>query len=362
MSDERVLAAVMDAGRQTRAELAARTGLSKPTVSESVRRLTEADVLCDTGERTTGRGRSGLYYALAPSVGHALVVSIAPGLAVAETVDAYGTVANRATELIGRPARPAEVERAMVHAAETVTAGKPVRLAVVSAADPVERATGRLVQLPDAPFLLGELSPVDALSGLVSGPVTVDNDVNWAARAERETRDRAEADDFLYLYLGEGLGMAIVSDGEVRRGHVGFAGEIAHVLTSGPGGQSTTFTEVFQTLALRLPGSTAVDVAALLAVVRRTDAPARRIRRDIGRAVAGILSGAVAMVDPALIVIGGPWGGEPTVLEDIDEELRALARHAPLEAARSATDAPHVGARMTAVANLRAAITAGTAS
>src|SRR4249919_3300774 len=107
MSDERVLASVMDAGRQTRAELAARTGLSKPTVSESVRRLTEADVLCDTGERTTGRGRSGLYYALAPEVGHALVVSIAPGLAVAETVDAYGSVANRATELIGRPARPA---------------------------------------------------------------------------------------------------------------------------------------------------------------------------------------------------------------------------------------------------------------
>ena len=114
-------------------------------------------------------------------------------------------------------------------------------------------------------------------------------------------------------------------------------------------------------LDLRLPDSTAIDVAALLAVVRRTDAPARRIRRDIGRAVAGILSGAVAMVDPALIVIGGPWGGEPTVLEDIDAELRALARHAPLEAARSATDAPHVGARMTATANLRAAITAAAA-
>jgi hypothetical protein len=29
------------------------------------------------------------------------------------------------------------------------------RLAVVSAADPVDRATGRLVHLPDSPFLLG---------------------------------------------------------------------------------------------------------------------------------------------------------------------------------------------------------------
>ena len=54
-------------------------------------------------------------------------------------------------------------------------------LAVVSAADPVDRATGRLVHLPGAPFLLGELSPPDVLEGMVDGPVIVDNDVNWPA-------------------------------------------------------------------------------------------------------------------------------------------------------------------------------------
>ncbi len=64
LSDEHVLRALMAERRATRAELAAATGLSKPTVSESVRRLAQAGVLLATGEHTTGRGRVGTYYAL----------------------------------------------------------------------------------------------------------------------------------------------------------------------------------------------------------------------------------------------------------------------------------------------------------
>ena len=146
----------------------------------------------------------------------------------------------------------------------------PFRLAVVSAADPVDRETGRLVELPDAPFLLGALDAPAVLADLVDGPVTVDNDVNWAARAEHATA--ARPGDFVYLYLGEGLGCAVVSDGEVRRGHAGLAGEIAHVMTVGPGGAAMRLTDVFAALGLRRPGSTAIDVPALLHAARRRTA------------------------------------------------------------------------------------------
>ena len=37
---------------------------------------------------------------------------------------------------------------------------------------------------PDAPFLVGDLDPASLLAAAVDGPVLVDNDVNWAARAE----------------------------------------------------------------------------------------------------------------------------------------------------------------------------------
>src|SRR5580704_5731261 len=108
LTDEHVLRTLMRHRRLTRAELAAETGISKPTAGESVRRLTEAGLVADTGERTAGgrgRGRVGSYYALADP-GVALVVSIAPEGIVAESVDAYGETVSRAEQDIGRPAHP----------------------------------------------------------------------------------------------------------------------------------------------------------------------------------------------------------------------------------------------------------------
>ena len=150
-----------------------------------------------------------------------------------------------------------------------------MRLAVVSAADPVERGSGRLVHLSDSPFLLGELNPAEVLAPQVAGPVIVDNDVNWAARAEREHGSPGSLDDFAYVFLGEGLGCAIVSDGEVSRGYAGLAGEIAHLITVGPHGQATRLIEVFGELGLRRAGSTAIDAGRLA----QRWSPARTLRR-----------------------------------------------------------------------------------
>ena len=107
LTDEHVLRTFMQHRRLTRAELAAGTGISKPTVGESVRRLTEAGLVADTGERTSGgrgRGRVGSYYALA-DVGVALALSIAPEGIVAECLDALGErCPGRNRTSAGRPA------------------------------------------------------------------------------------------------------------------------------------------------------------------------------------------------------------------------------------------------------------------
>ncbi|HYJ76201.1 MAG TPA: ROK family transcriptional regulator [Kineosporiaceae bacterium] len=351
LTDEHVLRALMAEPRLTRAELALRTGISKPTVSESVRRLSEAGLVRDTGERTTGRGRVGTYYALAER-GCALVVGIAPEGVVAEALDVHGDV--RAREVVGvrRPARPDDVTAALTAAVRAVAgAAPPVRLATVSAADPVDRATGRLVHLPDAPFLLGELAPAQALAPFVAGPVAVDNDVNWAARAERTEAGDGDLEDFAYLHLGEGLGCAIVADGEVRRGATGLAGEIAHLVTRGPGGRAMAFTEVFAELELRREASTAVDVPAVLrAFSSDPDAPAA--------AVAGLVAALVALADPAVVVLGGDWGSRPEVVEAVRLCVDRLPRPVPIRAARVTQEPSLRGARGRALVDLRAAVVA----
>ena len=261
------------------------------------------------------------------------------------------------------PAIPAAPETPSATVAPVAGLGSPVRLAVVSAADPVDRASGRMVHLPDSPFLLGDLDPVDVLAPLVAGPVTVDNDVNWAARAERAAADPdAPLDDFTYVYLGEGLGCAVVSDGEVRRGHAGLAGEITHLLTTGPAGQAVPFTEVFVQLGLRQRGTAAIDVGALLAAVTGTGPRPRQTRAAIGAAVSGVLAAIVTLADPQLIVVGGPWGLEAPVLEAISARFRRLPRHIPIRAA-TLTDEPSLaGARRHALQRLRAVIVARAAT
>jgi hypothetical protein len=135
--------------------------------------------------------------ALAGTVGSALVAGIAQDGVVAESVDAYGDTMASAREAISLPARPGQVTGALLGAAAQAQrqAGQPTRLAVVSAADPVER--GSAASLDDAGSL----------------------------------------DDFAYVFLGEGLGCAIVSGGEVSRGCAGLAGEIALIITVGPRGR-----------------------------------------------------------------------------------------------------------------------------
>jgi predicted NBD/HSP70 family sugar kinase len=358
LTDEHVLRAFMTEGRLTRAELATRTGISKPTVSESVRRLTAAGLLRDTGERTSGRGRIGSYYALAGDVGSALVVSAAPEGIVAEVVDARGEVLARAVEQVRRPARPAAVAGAIKTTARRVrdSTSAPIRLAVVSAADPVDRTTGRLVHLPDAPFLIGDLAPTEALAGIVDGPVLVDNDVNWAARAERAASP-TPLDDFAYVHLGEGLGCAVVSDGEVRRGHTGLAGEIAHLVTAGPGGQALTFTEVFRGLGLRRAGSTAVDVDVLLLAVDSAEGePSADVLAVLATAICGVLTAIVTLCDPEVILIGGEWGRRPGVLGAVAARFEQLPRHVPVRPTLIVDEPALAGARSHALAELRSAI------
>ena len=360
ISDETVLRALMDAPRLTRAEIAVATHLSKPTAGESIRRLASVGLVRDTGERTNGRGGVGSYFSLGQNVGVAIAVSIAPEGIVVERINPDGSLTARHVEPIGRPGTPRTVARLLTKAARAALDGidrAEVRVAVVSAADPVDRDSGALVHLPDAPFLVGRLSPARTLAPLVGGSVMVDNDVNWAARAERDARASATGatlDDFVYLHLGEGLGCAVVSDEEVRRGHSGLTGEVAHLTVAGVDGRAVTFTDVFQQLGLRRAGSTAIDVEALLAAVAGGSSPVE----SLAAAVGDVITSAIAFCDPRLIVVGGAWGTAAPVFDAVRARTSALARSVPLERATAGGDSALAGARSTAIAELRADIIA----
>src|SRR3954464_3078894 len=87
LTDRRVFEQLLEAESLTRAEIAARTGISKPTISESVRRLLDADLVVETGQQKGGRGRAGTYCRLRTDTTAALAVSVGPEGILVDTFD-----------------------------------------------------------------------------------------------------------------------------------------------------------------------------------------------------------------------------------------------------------------------------------
>ena len=134
----------------------------------------------------------------------------------------------------------------------------------------------------------------------------------------------------------------------MRRGGSGIAGEIAHVITAGPDGAAMRFLDVFGALGLRHPESTAIDLGALNAAI--TDAaPAASSLGALARAIGGVLSSVVALCDPELVVLGGPWGGRAEVVDAVRAAAVGLRRPVEVRAAVVTEHAPLSGARTAAI-------------
>lgn len=360
LSDRAVLDQLLGDARVTRAEIAARTTLSKPTVSESVRRMAATGLVVEAGEQAGGRGRAGTYYRLADDAGAVAVLDASADGVRGSLVDLHGGVVRTTTSTLTVPVESDALREALRRVARRLVSAArgPVRATSVSVADPVDRASGRVVQLPDSPFLVGELDPRQVLQGLDLGAVEIDNDVNWAARAERRNGCASDLGDYLYCYLGAGVGAAVAVDGEVRRGSTGLAGELQQMPVAGPAGPDARLVEHLAAWSLTVPGSTAIDVERIRSVLAGGTATDRRRADALVTALGSVLCAAAALVNPQAVVLGGPWHDAGDLVERLTERLGGAA--VPTEVRRAVVeDAPFRGATLDALDRGREALLPG---
>ena len=97
-------------------------------------------------------------------------------------------------------------------------------------------------------------------------------------------------------------------------------------------------------LGLRHPESTAIDVGALNAAIADGI-----VLRALARAIGGVLSSVVALCDPELVVLGGPWGGRAEVVDAVRDAAVGLRRPVEVRAAVVTEHAPLSGARTAAI-------------
>ncbi|GAA4926363.1 ROK family protein [Streptomyces coeruleoprunus] len=340
-----VLRAVHDEGEATRAAVAARVGLTRAAVSSLVEQLLGGGFLTESGKTFSGQaGRPGTALRVARTGPAGLGVEINIDYVSVCVVDLAGTDRVRLTEhLDNRDVPPGEVlARAARIAARTLesAAEQELRPAGVRLALPGLVSGGTVRQAPNlgwnrvaAEELFGR-----ALGAVRPGPgdlpVGSDNEANAAALAELwfGEGDGARARSFLYLSGEIGVGGAIVVDGELLRGAHGFAGEIGHVVADAEGPEcrcgSRGCLEQYAGQAALLRGAGVDEQGGLPGVAeleRRAaagDARAVAALERAGRMLGLVLSGAVNLLDPDAVVLGGiyrplmPWLGAA-----VDREL-----------------------------------------
>ncbi|MFF4982840.1 ROK family protein [Streptomyces sp. NPDC001046] len=365
----RVMHAVRAEGPLSRAAVASRIGLTRAAVSTLVDELVRAGLLEELGPERPGRvGRPGSALAVSGRGPAGIGAEVGVDHLAVCAVDLTGATRARATRQganRGRSPEPVIAEltgliRQVVSEAENEglwPAGLAVAVPGLVARD--ARTVVRAPNLDWHDIDLGALLPADLAP-------TVDNEANFGALAELwlgegdgagagggagEGRPR----DFLHVSAEIGIGAALVVDGGLLRGARGFAGELGHVPVrpDGPacvcGGRGCLEQYAGEEAVLRAaglePGRDRVGVLAGRAA--EGDENVRHALRDAGSALGIALTGAVNLLDPESVVLGGELSGlAPWLLPSLRDELarRTAGPACPVSVSRLGPEGPLLGA------------------
>jgi predicted NBD/HSP70 family sugar kinase len=217
----------------------------------------------------------------------------------------------------------------------------------------------------------GELKIAEHTEERFGLPVLLDNDANAAAVGEHLYGAGRGVRDMFYLIAHRGVGGAAIVNGLLHRGAHGGAGEIGHTVVDieGPrcgcgrygcleafAGRAAIARRASRALKLAGGGTMAgleageVTAEAVIDAGLSGDPLARRILEETGEYLGLGIVGAINVLDPELVVLGGSTirAGE-IVLEPATRVVRSralpgLAEHARIVAGELGEDAGAVGA------------------
>ncbi len=239
-NDAVVLDAIRRTERLSRVELAAATGLSGQAISNIIRRLLDAGLVREAGrQKSTGLGKPRTLLELEPSGQYAVGVHLDPAVVTVVVLDLTGDVVARRS--VGTPYDddPAVlIDRIAATIEDVITqAGAPRERVIgagIAAPGPIDVERGVVVDPPN--LSAWHLVPLrDELRERTGLPVLLDKDVTAAAAAEKWAGGSERHGDFVFFYLGTGIGAGLVIGDEVVRGSSSNVGEIGHVIVDPDG-------------------------------------------------------------------------------------------------------------------------------
>ncbi|MEV1170430.1 ROK family transcriptional regulator [Nonomuraea sp. NPDC049784] len=295
INDRLALDLLLEHGPLTAPQLRTMTGLSRPTVSDLIERLTAGGLIEITGESGEDRrGPNARVYGLVADRTHVAGVDVRRDNVNVTVADITGRVVSEARTTIGARADLATLITKVVRDA---VGQRVLDTVVVGAPGLVDPRDGELASPNDVPgWRRGTMTYVRERLGM---PVILENEVNLAAIAELRTGAAVGSEDFVLLWLDDGVGAAVVLGGRLRRGVSGGAGEIGFLDVGG-----VAFCDQVNPEAI-----SGLD------------------RDELARRIALGAFAFATLLDPGLVVLGGTTGheGGDELAELVAGHLRELA-------------------------------------
>ncbi|WP_447036232.1 ROK family transcriptional regulator [Streptomyces sp. DSM 118878] len=337
INDRLALGLLQSEGPLTANQLKQLTGLSRPSVADLVERLQGSGLVTVVGEAgAQRRGPNARLYGIVADRAHLAALDVRTESVSVVVTDLLGAVLAEASAPVGGDP-DAALERALGLVVRTAGAGGVQRLHTVGVGAPglIDPATGDLHDTTSLPVWHRRIA--GALQERLGARVLVENETNLAARAEQRDGAAHGTDTFVLLWLGDGVGAAVVLDGTLRRGASGGTGEIGFLPVPGTGGlpSATGCEGGFHSLAcaaallelgaehgLRSPEMSASDLvrhAVESADGAFLDAVADRVA--VGAAAMA------AILDPGCVVLGGEVGraGGATLAARVEDRVTAMS-------------------------------------
>jgi glucokinase-like ROK family protein len=312
----------------SRADLAKRIGLNRSTISSIIAQLLEDGLVHETELQTDKIGRPGLSLELNPAGG--CVVGVEIGVAFVHVILTdllAGVIWRRRFSLPSDEPRDVYLHTAEVMVQQALTQAEQRNQRVfgigMSVPGMVDVNEGVLRFAPNLHW--HDVALVAPWTQRFNLPVFVENDANAAALGEYLFGVAKDAPNFLYLSAGAGLGGGIIVDGQIFRGHGGYAGEVGH-MTIDPNGELCSCGKrgcwetlvgpraVVERYKQRAAGNSAstlcnslgdVSFEHIVQAAEMGDVTADTILQGVGHFLGLGIANLVNVFNPQLVVLGG---------------------------------------------------------
>ncbi|WUJ70392.1 ROK family protein [Kribbella soli] len=320
LNERAVLAAVRSAGDVRVAQIVEQSGLGRTAVEEVLASLLTRRWLVEESPAIRGRGRPARSYRFRAEAGYVVGLDIGAFSVRGVLTDLNGqTLASQRRSVTPETPRLERLAAAdEVVAACAREAGAEVWAVGVGTTGLVD-AAGTVVRANAIPDWAGtDLAEYFARSAPL---VVVDNDSQLAALAEQ----RRGATDMVFLHAGRRTGLALVLDGQLRRGAYGAAADMSALRGVA---WEVALEHLHAVVPAEIPEMDKAERA--FAAARDGDRAAVNAVRKYARAMAVAAATAISIVDPRLLVLGGAFSQSADVLmEPLAAELDRLCPRVP---------------------------------